>query len=128
LRERFAKQIRIEPKEITITSTDEKFLRRAVSLIESKLEDPEYDVESFSRDIGMSRVGLYYKLKALTDLSVQEFIFSMRLKRAAQLLKESGLTVTEVAYQVGFKDSSHFTKLFKKQFGMPPSVFMKQNK
>ncbi len=128
LRERFTKQILIEPKEITITSTDEKFLRRAISLIESKLEDPEYDVESFSRDIGMSRVGLYYKLKALTDLSVQEFIFSMRLKRAAQLLKESGLTVTEVAYQVGFKDSSHFTKLFKKQFGMPPSVFMKQNK
>jgi len=128
LRERFAKQILVEPKEITITSTDEKFLRRAISLIESKLEDPEYDVESFSRDIGMSRVGLYYKLKALTDLSVQEFIFSMRLKRAAQLLKESGLTVTEVAYQVGFKDSSHFTKLFKKQFGIPPSVYMKQNK
>jgi signal transduction histidine kinase/AraC-like DNA-binding protein/ligand-binding sensor domain-containing protein len=127
LRERFSKQVRIEPKEITITSTDEKFLLRAIEIIENHLDDPDYSVDFFSRDIGMSRVGLYHKLKALTDLSVQEFIFALRLKRAAQLLKQSGLNITEVAYQVGFKDSSHFTKLFKKHFGIPPSAFIKQN-
>ncbi len=126
LRERFRRQTAIEPKQVTVTSTDEKFLRRALDIIETHMDDSEYDVASFSKDMGLSRVGLYQKLKALTDHSVQEFIFSVRLKRAAQLLIESGLTVTEVAFQVGFKDSSHFTKLFKKHFGAPPSSYIKK--
>jgi signal transduction histidine kinase/DNA-binding response OmpR family regulator len=125
LQERFSRQIKVEPKEITITPTDEKILRRAIDCLEQHMDDQEYGVEAFSRDMGMSRVGLYNKLKALTNQSVQEFIFNIRLKRAAQLLRDSDLTITEISFQVGFKDSSHFTKLFKKQFGVPPSSFNK---
>ncbi len=128
LRERFSRQIKVEPKEITITPTDERILQRALDCMEKHMDDPEYDVDSFSREMGMSRVGLYNKLKALTDQSVQEFMFSLRLKRAAQLLKDSDLTITQVSFQVGFKDSSHFTKLFKKQFGVPPSAFAKSQR
>jgi AraC-like DNA-binding protein len=66
-------------------------------------------------------------LKSLTNYSVQEFIFAIRLKRAAQLLRESGMSVTEIAYNVGFKDPSHFSKLFKKQFGVSPKSYIGGN-
>ncbi len=123
LREKFGKYLEVEPSKIEITSVDQKFMKRAVDIIEEHMDDPDFNVETFSKLVGMSRVSLYNKLKSLTNYSVQEFIFLIRLKRAAQLLKESGMTVTEIAYSVGFKDPSHFSKLFKKQFGVSPKSY-----
>ncbi len=125
-RERLNKSLQLEPSNLAITSVDQKFLKKAISIIEEHLDDPDFNVEAFSKLIGMSRVGLYNKLKSLTNYSVLEFIFVIRLKRAAQLLKESGLSITEITYQVGFKDPSHFSKLFKKQYGMSPRAFIKE--
>jgi signal transduction histidine kinase/AraC-like DNA-binding protein/ligand-binding sensor domain-containing protein len=127
LRERFSKEFHVEPAEITITPVDEKFLAKAIAIVEENIDNPDLDTELLSRKIGMSRASLYPKLKALTNSSVQEFIFTIRLKRAAHLLKSSGMNVVEVAYEVGFKDSSHFSKLFKKRFGVSPSNFIKEN-
>jgi signal transduction histidine kinase/DNA-binding response OmpR family regulator/ligand-binding sensor domain-containing protein len=127
LREKFSKLLQIEPSSIEITSVDQKFLKRAIDLIEKHIDDTEFSVEVFSKEIGMSRVSLYNKLKSLTNYSVQEFIFAIRLKRAAQLLRESGMSVTEIAYNVGFKDPSHFSKLFKKQFGVSPKSYIGGN-
>jgi YesN/AraC family two-component response regulator len=127
LREKFGRLLNIEPNSVEITSVDQKFLKRAIGIIEEHIDDSEFSVESFSKLVGMSRVSLYNKLKSLTNHSVQEFIFVIRLKRAAQLLKESGMTVTEIAYSVGFKDPSHFSKLFKKQFGISPKAYIKDN-
>ena len=126
-REQFGKSLEIEPSDIKITSQDEKFIKNAISLIEENISDPDFDVAKFSRSIGISRVGLYNKLKVLTNHSVQEFIYIIKLKRASQLLKESGMSVTEITYEVGFKDPSHFSKLFKKQFGVSPKVYKKEN-
>lgn len=126
LREKFGKSLNIEPNSIEITSVDQKFLKRAIEIIEEHIDDSEFSVETYSKLVGMSRVSLYNKLKSLTNHSVQEFIFVIRLKRAAQLLKESGMTVTEIAYSVGFKDPSHFSKLFKKQFGVSPKAYIKE--
>jgi signal transduction histidine kinase/DNA-binding response OmpR family regulator/ligand-binding sensor domain-containing protein len=123
-REKFGKTLQMEPETIAITSVDQKFLKRAIDVIEEHIDDSEFNVEIFSKLVGMSRVSLYNKLKSLTNHSVQEFIFAIRLKRAAQLLKESGMTVTEIAYSVGFKDPSHFSKLFKKQFGVSPKGYI----
>jgi len=122
-REQFGKSLEIEPSKIQITSVDKKFIKRAIEIVEENISDPEFDVEKFSRLIGISRVGLYNKLKALSNHSVQEFIFIVKLKRAAQLLVESGMSVTEICYDVGFKDPSHFSKLFKKQFGTSPKSY-----
>ena len=127
LREKFAKTLQIEPSSIEIVSVDQKFIKHAIDIIEEHLDDEMFNVETFSKLIGMSRVSLYKKLKSLTNHSVQEFIFAIRLKRAAQLLKESGMTVTEIAYSVGFKDPSHFSKLFKKQFGVSPKSYVGNN-
>jgi signal transduction histidine kinase/DNA-binding response OmpR family regulator/ligand-binding sensor domain-containing protein len=127
IRERFGSSLKVEPKNIAITSVDEKLIERAIEIIEQHMDDAEFSVETFSNLLGMNRVSLYHKIKSLTNLSPREFFTTIRLKRAAQLIKESGLTITEIAYKVGFKDSSHFSKLFKKQFGKTPKEFMKES-
>ena len=127
LREKLGQSLKLEPTTLEITSVDQKFIKRAIAVIEEHIDDSDFNVETFSKLVGMSRVSLYNKLKSLTDHSVQEFIFTIRLKRAAQLLRESGMSVTEIAYSVGFKDPSHFSKLFKKQFGVSPKAYVTSN-
>ncbi|MFC2139920.1 response regulator [Bacteroidota bacterium] len=128
LRERFKKEITLEPKEIAITSADEKFLQKIIDYIETNISDTKLSVESMGKDIGLSRVQLYRKLHALTDQSVSEFIRTYRLKRAAQLLEQKKGNISEIAYEVGFNEPSYFTKCFKNQFGKSPSEFNSQNK
>ena len=126
IRAKFAGLIKVEPKQIAITSVDQKLMERAIEIIEQHMDDEEFSVETFSSLVGMNRVSLYHKIKSLTNLSTREFFTVIRLKRAAQLLRESGLSVTEISYQVGFKDPSHFSKLFKKQFGKTPKEYLKE--
>jgi signal transduction histidine kinase/DNA-binding response OmpR family regulator/ligand-binding sensor domain-containing protein len=126
IREKFGNLLKIEPNSIAITSVDQKLIEKAIEIIEQHMDDADFNVETFSSLLAMNRVTLYNKMKSLTNLSPREFYTIIRLKRAGQLLKESGLTITEIAYNVGFKDSSHFSKLFKKQFGMSPKEFMKK--
>jgi DNA-binding response OmpR family regulator len=116
-------QIRIEPSRITVNSLDEKLIRKAVAYAESRLANPAFSVEELSRELGMSRVHLYKKLTSLTGKTPIEFIRLIRLKRAAQLLKESQLTVAEIAYEVGFNNPKYFRKYFKDEFGVLPSQY-----
>ncbi|MDP4194978.1 MAG: ATP-binding protein [Bacteroidota bacterium] len=127
IREKFSNMLNLEPENIPITPVDKKLIEKAISIIEEHMDDENFSVESFADIIGMHRVSLYNKIKSLTNLSPREFFTMIRLKRAAQLLRESGMTITEIAYQVGFKDPSHFSKLFKKQFGASPKEFAKSD-
>ena len=113
----------IEPKRVTLTSRDEAFISQALENIEKNMSNSEYTVEDLGRATGMSRMQLYRKLKALTGQSANEFIRTIRLKRAAQLLEQDELTVAEVTYEVGFSDLPYFRNCFKKQFGVPPSQY-----
>jgi len=124
LRERFAKQIAIEPKEIAVTPVDEEFLRKAISAVEENMKDSDFDIDALSRRIGMSRTAFYRKIKAITGSTPSAFLRSMRLKRAAQLLKTGNMTISETLEHVGILDQSYFTKLFKKEFGELPSTFI----
>lgn len=123
IKKSFQKHFKIEPGEIGITSLDEKLINKALSLVESNMGNPEYSVERLSKDLGMSRVHLYKKLLALTGKTPIEFIRTMRLKRAAQLLLKSQLNVSEIAYEVGFNDPRYFSKYFKSEFGVLPSQY-----
>lgn len=123
LRERFGKEIKLQPKDIAITSADEKFLLRAMDIIDRYISDENFSVEQFGREIGLSRGQLHRKLKALTDQSPVDFIRAIRLKRAAQLLEKRFGTVAEIAYQVGFSDPSYFSRCFRQQFGILPSEY-----
>jgi signal transduction histidine kinase/ligand-binding sensor domain-containing protein/AraC-like DNA-binding protein len=123
LKNKFSKEFIIKPSEITITSVDAKFLEKAMNIVETHISDPYYSSELFSKEIGKSRSHLHKKLKALTAQSASEFIRTIRLKRAVQLLKESQLTIEEVAYKVGFNSPAYFSKCFRNQFGISPSAF-----
>jgi AraC-like DNA-binding protein len=106
-----------------VTSADEKFLQRALAVVEANMANAEFDVETFGREVGMSRTHIHRKLKALTDQSVSEFIRTIRLKRAAQLLSQKAGNVSEIAYLVGFKEQSYFSRCFQQTFGCAPSEY-----
>lgn len=93
----FRKTLRVNPSRITITSIDEQLLQKALKLIEEHIDNSEYNVEQLSTDMGMSRMNLYRKLQAITGQTPTEFIRTIRLKRAAQLLQDGKLNVSEVA-------------------------------
>lgn len=124
LREKFSGTVVLEPKNVIITSPDERFLQRAIEVVEQNISNSDLDIEKFSTLVGVSRMQLYRKLHALTDMTVKEFIRSIRLKRAVQLLEQNKLNVSEVAYEVGFKDLSHFRKCFKREYGMSASEYI----
>jgi signal transduction histidine kinase/ligand-binding sensor domain-containing protein/DNA-binding response OmpR family regulator len=126
LRERYRKEGALSPREIATTSTDQKFLQRALDIIEERLSDSSLDTQTFSREIGMSRMQLHRKITALTDMTPKEFIRMIRLQRAAQLLKQKFGNITEVAYEVGFSNPAYFTECFRKNFGETPSKYLKK--
>jgi signal transduction histidine kinase/ligand-binding sensor domain-containing protein/CheY-like chemotaxis protein/AraC-like DNA-binding protein len=123
LRERFSKYMNIEPKEIAITSLDEKFLQKAIETVEKYIDDPVFDIDKFTWEMSVSRTLLHNKLKSLTNLSATQFIKTIRLKRAAQLIKKGHLGVSEVSIMVGFSSRTYFTKCFIELFGVSPSEY-----
>jgi signal transduction histidine kinase/DNA-binding response OmpR family regulator/ligand-binding sensor domain-containing protein len=128
LRERFSREITLEPYDITITPIDEEFLKKAISYVELHISESGYEVEHFQLDMNMSRSTLSRKIHALTNYSPVEFIRFIRLKRAANLLKQRFGNVTEVALEVGFNSPSYFAKKFKATFGISPFKYAKDKK
>ncbi|MBN2103227.1 response regulator [bacterium] len=128
LKERFSHEIYLQPKNVVITSEQERFLKNVFDVIETNLEDPDFSVSQLGYKIGLSRVQLYRKIKNLTELTPNDLIKNFRLKRAAQLLRESQLTVLEITYETGFKDPSYFCKCFKQLYGSSPREYVKEQK
>lgn len=124
LQKRFQKQVEVNPSEVTITPVDEKFLKLALDVVEKYIDNPGFSVEDFSREMCMSRKALYNKILSLTGKAPLEFIRSIRIKRAAQLLEKSGMTIAEIAYDVGFNNPKNFTKYFKEEFKVLPSQYI----
>ncbi len=116
-----------EPGEIVITSLDEKMVEKATKYVVANMKRTDLSVEELSAHMGMSRVHFYKRLKSVTGKTPVEFIRLLRLKRSAQLLRESQLNVSEVAYQVGFNNPKYFARYFADEFGMLPSVYKDQN-
>lgn len=125
LRGRGAKRALIdpEPQDITITSLDEKLIERAVRYVDANMARADLSVEELAAELGMSRVHLYKRLKQITGKTPIEFIRLLRLKRAAQLLRESQLNISEIAYDCGFNNPKYFSRYFKEEFGVLPSVY-----
>ena len=109
-----------------ICDIDKDFVSRFKSLVEEKMRDPELNVEDLGKDMGLSRVQLYRKLKSLTNYAPNELLRQARLKKATSLLASSEMTVAEIAYEVGFSSPSYFTKCYKEQFGESPTDFLKR--
>jgi AraC-like DNA-binding protein len=90
------------------------------------MSDSDYSVETFSSDLNMSRANLYKKMMSITGMGPHEFMRSLRLKRAHQLLERSQKQVSEIAYAVGYSSPKRFSENFKAEYGMTPSEFAKK--
>jgi DNA-binding response OmpR family regulator/two-component sensor histidine kinase len=123
LREKFSKQLVVNPSEIVTTSADENFLTRSLQVVEENMDDAEFGIHEFCLAVNMSRSNVHRKLKALTDQSTTEFIRAIRLKRAASLLLQKTGSVSEIAYTTGFINLSYFTRCFKEVYGIIPSEY-----
>jgi len=127
LRQKYASEMLLQPRNVILSSPDERFLQKAIEVVEKNIADPDLDIERFCSEIGVSRMQLYRKLNALTEMTVKEFVRSIRLKRAAQLLVQKKMNISEVAYAVGFRDLSHFRKCFKQEFGMSATDYVEKH-
>lgn len=125
--ERFKQEIEVSPSDITITSLDQQFISSAIDIVEKNIENPEFSVEMLSTGLNMHRSYLYKKLLFIIGKTPLEFIRLIRLKRAKQLMEQSGLYVSEIAYRVGFNSPRIFAKYFKEEYGMLPSDYIKEN-
>ncbi len=107
-------------------SWDEKFLFKLFNYIKKNMDNTELNVSSIMSQMHLSRTQLHRKIKALTGLSTTEFIKTVRLKKAEQLLKQNVDSITQISYQIGFSDHSYFSKCFKKEYGISPSEYTKK--
>ena len=121
----FKQNAEAEAKDVTISPADEDFLNKALRFVEKNMDNSEYSVDELSDDMAMSRATLFRKMRSVIGMSPTDFIRNTRLKRAAQLITEGRLSVTEIAYSVGYSSPGHFTKSFKKEFGVLPTQYHK---
>jgi signal transduction histidine kinase/ligand-binding sensor domain-containing protein/DNA-binding response OmpR family regulator len=112
-----------EPEGANGLSGDEKFMQRALEIVEKHLSDPGFSVEVLSRELCMNRVSVYKRIFALTGHPPIEFIRTVRLQRAAMLLTKTEMNITEVAYEVGFNNPKYFARYFKMEYHMLPSAY-----
>jgi len=127
LREKFSKEIKVEPASIAVTSLDNEFLKKAFDVAEQNLSNTEFNSETFAKEMFLSRSQLHRKLLAVTGQAPGEFVRTFRLKKAASLILEKRLSVTQIAFEVGFSSPSHFTKAFRQQFNCLPTEFTEKN-
>lgn len=125
LRNMFQQQVNPEELNVEVTDYDQQFLQKCYDLLKENLSNPDFSIEKLGKEIGLSRVHLYRKIKYLTNMSPSRFVLNIRLKVAADLLKTEGVSVSDVCYKVGFNNLSYFTKCFKEQFGELPSNYHK---
>ena len=114
-------------KETSVYSAmEEKFMKKVMEIINKNIENPAYSIDQFSEEIGMSRVQVYRKIKAVTGMSPSKLILDIRLKTSLDMLQNTEYTVTEVSYRCGFNEISYFGKCFKTEYGLSPSKYIKK--
>lgn len=113
----------------TVQRKNAEFVARATQLVRSHLDDPDYNRDSMAADLGMSVSSLYVRLRECTDLSINNFIQTIRLNAACDILRTApSIHISELAYRVGFNTPKYFSQCFKKAFGVLPGDYAKQDK
>jgi AraC-like DNA-binding protein len=110
-----------------LVSHDQKILKKAISIVENHISDPQFGVEKMAEEMNMSRTNLHRKIKSITGFPPSELIRSIRLRKAAKLILNKVDSVTQIAQSVGFDNYSHFSKVFKKHFGVSPTGYEEEH-
>jgi signal transduction histidine kinase/ligand-binding sensor domain-containing protein/DNA-binding response OmpR family regulator len=128
LRELYSKGPAFDPQLIATNSVDKAFMNKVIEIVEKNLDNIDFDIDLFAENLNMSRAQLYRKIKALTNQTVHDFITTIRLNKAALLLIKGELTISEVAYEVGYTQPNNFSRSFSKQFGQTPSEYINNSR
>lgn len=118
----------LKPSDLVITDSDEQFLQEVVKVVESKMSDPEFNIDMVADSLNLGRNTFHKKFKSLTKIVPVEFVRDMRLERAYQLLSAGSDNISQVAYEVGFNNPKYFSTCFRIKFGISPKEFVKNNK
>ena len=122
LRKHFIKFGNIQHEQIPVNNKDQEFLNHLTAIVHEHLDDPDFNITYFTKEAGISRTLLHLKLKKLVNLSTSEFVKTIRLQKAAQLLRE-GQSISQAAYAVGFNDPNYFSRSFKEKYKVTPSDY-----
>jgi len=109
-----------------MTARDEAFLKQVIRIVDEKMSDTKFNIDTVAETIGMGRTTFYVKLKSLTDLAPVEFIREARLRKGKQLLDEGENNVSVIAYSVGFNNAKYFGKCFKEYYHISPSDYLRE--
>jgi AraC-like DNA-binding protein len=111
-------------KTLILQPFDQKLYENIINIINENISNPNLNAEFLAKRVGMSRVHIHRKLKELTNQSARDFIKSIRLKQAENLLSNQELTISEIAYAIGYTNLSHFSNTFREFYGMSPKEYM----
>ncbi|MCG8579549.1 MAG: response regulator, partial [Bacteroidales bacterium] len=125
LSEKYSKKVKLEPTDAVIQSDEAVLLEKAIKIVEKNISDPHFDSDILAKELAMSTSTFYRRIKKITDKTPGEFIKTIKLKRAAQLLRETNLTVSEIIEDVGYQDIKNFRKNFKQLYGQTPTDYRK---
>ena len=123
LREHYTSELPSEIKATSAKKIDRKFINEFTAIVENNISNENFSVEDICREIGISRVQLYRKLKALLGYNVNDYILNVRLQKAKYLLLTNNTTISEVAFKVGFSSQAYFSTVFKSKFSITPTEF-----
>lgn len=128
LQNKFSKNPQMETHMLGISAYDQQLLDKAIGIIENNIDNPDFDINMFARDMCLGRTNLFSKLKGITGQTPNDFITSIRLKKSIILLKDKPLaSIAEIAVSVGFNEPAYFIKRFKKQYNITPAQFRKKH-
>ena len=119
----FRKEKNVSLEDLAYPSADRQFLQAVIESIEAHLEQSEFDLDQLSKEVNMSKSTLYRKIKSMTGLTPLDFVRNVKMKRACMMLSSHSVTISEVAYAVGFNNPKYFTKCFKEEFGVTPTEY-----
>ena len=123
---KFSKDPNVEPNLLAMTAYDQKLLEKAIEVVERNMQNPQFDINLFSSEMGLGRTNLYAKIKGITSQTPNEFIMSIRLKKSLVLLQEdTQMSISEIAERLGFNESAYFINRFKKLYGQTPLQYRK---
>ena len=123
LKAKFSSQDAFSPDDLSFSSLDEQLLKKAFKVVEENISNEQFDIPFFSAELGVSRTMLFTKIKAWTNLTPNDFIQEIRMKRAAQLLEQNKMNISQISYKVGFNNPKYFSKCFQKKYGETPSQY-----
>lgn len=126
LQKLYRERILSSPSDIEIESENDKFILKLIKVIEENLENPDFNIQTLCESIDSSYQYVYRKVKALTGETINDFVRTIKLKRAAQYLSKGELRISEILYKSGFNSHSYFTKCFKEHYGMTPKEYVEQ--